>query len=281
MSVADSITAARHSVMLVAADMTTIVAKGSDRLSWLNGLVTCELKNLEPGHAVYGLTVAKKGRIVSDLVIASTKDALIVVVPASLRDELLAAFDHYLVMEDVELTKGDDAVFFLHGPRAKEAPGITAEIDFTGLGGAIAVGAKPDVSVVGGVEGDDAAWEALRLEQGVPRFGRDFDANTYPQEASLEKRAVSFDKGCYLGQEVVCMLELRGHVKQKLVPITLSAAVPAGASVTDADGKEIGRVTSVAFGPTSNAHVGLAMVKRSFAEPGSVLRAGDATLHVR
>ena len=75
--------------------------------------------------------------------------------------------------------------------------------------------------LTGGVVGDAEGWEALRLERGVPRFGPDFDDKTYPQEASLEKAAVSFDKGCYLGQEVVCMLEMRGHVKRKLVSIVL------------------------------------------------------------
>src|SRR5262249_30258701 len=82
-----------------------------------------------------------------------------------------------------------------------------------------------------GAVGDESAWEALRIEQGVPRFRHDFDESTYPQEASLEKRAVSFDKGCYLGQEVVCMLELRGQVKRKLVPVTLSASIPKGTPV--------------------------------------------------
>ena len=78
---------------------------------------------------------------------------------------------------------------------------------------------------VGGALGDDAAWEALRIERAIPRFGVEFDATTYPQEAALEKRAVSFAKGCYLGQEVVCMLEMRGHVKRKLVPLSRVGAI--------------------------------------------------------
>lgn len=291
-NLADTVASARKTAMLVAAaDLGTLVATGKDRLSWLNGLVTCELVGLTPGHAVYGLTVAKKGRIVCDLVIVNAGDSLVLVVPSRVRDELFTAFEHYLVMEDVELTKGDGAVFFVHGPRAREVRidgAVCAEIDVTGLGGAVVICSQSFHEKIakitenlGGCIGDDAAWEALRVEQGVPRFGRDFDDSTYPQEASLEKRAVSFDKGCYLGQEVVCMLELRGQVKRKLVPVTLSAPAPTGTPVTDAEGKEIGQLTSVAFGPTTNQHLGLAMIKRAHTAPGSVLRAGDATLHVR
>jgi folate-binding protein YgfZ len=103
----------------------------------------------------------------------------------------------------------------------------------------------------------------------------DFDAATYPQEAGLEKRAISFNKGCYLGQEVVCMLELRGHVKRKLVGLHLGgASVPArGADVTDAGGESVGAVTSAAAVPGEGV-LALAMVKRTKGEPGAALRVG-------
>ena len=109
------------------------------------------------------------------------------------------------------------------------------------------------VAAAGGVVGDAAGWEALRLERGVPRFGVDFDDKMYPQEAALEKAAVSFDKGCYLGQEVVCMLEMRGHVKRKLASVVVDDDGPTGdglpargAPVTDEAGATVGEVTSAA-----------------------------------
>ncbi len=103
--------------------------------------------------------------------------------------------------------------------------------------------------------------EALRLELGVPAFGIDFDDKMYPQEAALEKRAVSFEKGCYLGQEVVCMLEIRGHVKRRLVSFVADARVERGAAVTDDAGEEIGKVSSSADSPTIGKPIGLAMIK--------------------
>jgi folate-binding protein YgfZ len=104
----------------------------------------------------------------------------------------------------------------------------------------------------------------------VPRFGVDFDDKTYPQEASLEKAAVSFEKGCYLGQEVVFMLEKRGHVKRRLVSLVVEAAEvpPAGAPVTDEAGAPVGEVTSATRSPTLGTVVALAMLKRVHATPG-------------
>ena len=176
-------------------------------------------------------------------------------------------------------------MWLAHCPRAGElvaaargAKALAAEHDFTGLGGALILaeaGAEAQVeqalgaplASIGGAWGDDGGWEALRLERAVPRFGKDFDGTTYPQEALLERRAVSFDKGCYLGQEVVCMLELRGRVKRKLAPLVLAndgASPPEkGAPVFDADGNKLGEITSSAWSPALGAPVAFAMLKAS------------------
>jgi folate-binding protein YgfZ len=214
----------------------------------------------------------------------------LVVVPAELVETLRAHLDHYLVMEDAEVAADTGAFepWMLHGPRsgdvlaaARAAGAVGGNVDATGLGGAIVLAPTTHAGEVraaieravhdtGGVVGDAGGWEALRLERAVPRFGADFDEKTYPQEASLEKTAVSFDKGCYLGQEVVCMLELRGHVKRKLVPVVIDAPAPPprGASVTDQDGAPVGEITSAAASPTLGKPVALAMLKRAVAEPG-------------
>jgi hypothetical protein len=280
---------AKTSALVVPApEMKTIVVRGRDRTTWLNGLVTCDVAKATEGEALYGLVVTKKGRITADLVIVPRREELVLVADASVQGSLLEVFDHHLVMEDVELAKDSPHVFFIHGPRSNEVRvpnALFARLDRTGLGGAIAI-ANEDVSealahaasAVGGAMGDDEAWEQLRIERGVPRFGRDFDDQTYPQEAALEKIAVSFDKGCYLGQEVVCMLELRGHVKRKLVRVALSVRVAVGTSLTDDKGAEVGKVTSVA--QTGSKVLGLAMVKLAQTAPGATLRAGEATATV-
>ncbi len=291
MDVASQVHAARTAALYVPApSLAVLPVRGADRRTWLNGLVTCDVTKLEQGGASYGLAVAQKGRILADLVLVAEGDRVLVVAPASEMDALRAAFDRYLVMEDAEMgDAGELSVGFVHGPMsaaaleaARTGGAVGGLFDVTGLGGAIvlwpkvAEAAVRDKLAAVAAMGDDAGWDALRLERGIPRFGVDFDGTMYPQEASLEKRAVSFDKGCYLGQEVVCMLEMRGHVKRKLVSLVLGAGeVPAkGASVTTAAGDVVGEVTSAALSPTLGAPVALAMIKYAHAKTGEELALG-------
>jgi folate-binding protein YgfZ len=292
--------AAGAALSIPAPERATIVVTGTDRTTWLNGLVTCDLAKLAPGGAMYGLFVQPKGRVSADAIVLADEDRLLVAVPRSLAEELRATLDKYLVMEDAELGEGAYAVEMVHGPRAGEvlaamraAGARGGPLDRTGLGGAVAfVPAQSIQSVhsardaalaqVGGLLGDDAAWEALRLERRVPDFGADFDATTYPQEAGLERRAVAFDKGCYLGQEVVCMLELRGHVKRRLVALRVESDLPPprGAEVTDDAGEKVGEVTSAALVPTAGGPVALAMVKRAKSDEGTTLAVAGARARV-
>jgi tRNA-modifying protein YgfZ len=284
--------AARLAVLaLPGLQLATLVVTGKDRVSWLNGLVTCDLIKWAPGDARYGLVVSRSGRVLADPILVADGDRAIAVVEADRAGVLREHLDHYLVMEDAEIAAATDAfeTWTLHGPAsapvlaaARDAGAAGGSLDRTGLGGSIVLiptdRAAEVRSVVlaavrgaGGVVGDAEGWEALRLERGVPRFGVDFDDKTYPQEASLEKAAVNFDKGCYLGQEVVCMLEMRGHVKRKLVSIVLDGSAPPanGTAVADEAGAAVGEVTSAAFSPTLGVPVGLAMVKRAHAAAGA------------
>jgi folate-binding protein YgfZ len=297
--------AARHRVLaLLHADLATLVVTGGDRVSWLNGMLTCDLTKRAPGDAVYGLAVARNGRVLSDLVVVvdDAGQRVLVAVPQAVALTLRAHLDHYLVMEDAEISLSADpfGVWALHGPSAvdvlaaaRSAGAVGGVLDRTGLGGAFLVvqaekvapsqmAIERSVETLGGAVGDEAGWEALRLERGVPRFGVDFDDKSYPQEASLEKSAVRFDKGCYLGQEVVCMLELRGHVKRKLVPLVLDAALALerGAAVTDDAGVAVGEVTSTAPSPTLGKTVALAYVKRAYAEAGKRVVVGGVPAEV-
>jgi folate-binding protein YgfZ len=294
--------AARASVLAVREpDQAALVVTGKDRVAWLNGLMTCDLLKGGAGEARYGLVVVRSGKVLADAIVVLASDSALLVVPGTLRPALRAHLDHYLVMEDAEIAP--DAAFdvwALHGPRSGDvlraalaAGGVGGAIDRTGLGGAVVVAAGARaaavgdaigsaVQVAGGVVGDPEGWDALRLERGLPRFGVDFDEKMYPQEASIERLAVSFDKGCYLGQEVVCMLEMRGHVKRRLVPIVLEGdgLPPRGAQVTDESGASVGEVTSAAASPTLRRPVALALLKRAQTEPGQKVLVGGRRAEV-
>ena len=283
---------ARTSVLaLTETDRCVLEVTGADRLSWLNGLLTCQLVGRHDGEAVYGLAVAQKGKIVSDVVVVLAGERAWLVVQKRTVETLVASFEHHLMMEDAELHRVDHVVWSAHGPKAQRllevatsAGGAGGALDMTGHGGALLVVPAGDASgqaltqaavAAGGGEGDLAGWDAVRVPAGVPRFGVDFDDTTYPQEAGLEKRAVSFEKGCYLGQEVVCMLEMRGHVKRKLVSLSVPGTqVPAPhVSVSDDKGAIIGEVTSgLQLANAAEPEVrALAMIKYAFIAPGTVV----------
>jgi folate-binding protein YgfZ len=292
-SAQDQARAAREAVLIVPEPgLVAMEVTGKDRVSWLNGLLTCDLAAAKPGDAVYGLAVAQKGRILSDLFVLLAEDRAVVLVRRPRAASLAEAFERHLMMEEAELVPAfeDFSALLLHGPRsaalldaARAAGSFGGLVDETGLGGAALAFRKTEEANVRralekalaqerGVMGDLEGWEALRLERGVPRFGVDFDETTYPQEAGLEKSAVSFSKGCYLGQEVVCMLQMRGHVKRKLAKLVLEGAnVPArGAEVSDG-GAGVGHITSAATSPTLDRPVALAMLKHAYTEPGRIL----------
>lgn len=284
----DAARAARESAIAVrAADRTGILVRGKDRTSWLNGLVTCDLAKLGPGEGAYGLLVEKKGRIQTDFFAVPSRDGadegtLVLAVPRELADAVVETLDHYLVMEDAELEKTELPFWQLFGPASAKIAAEGSASPFRGalpsLGGAV-VTAEPEGAVVV----DEPTWEAFRIERGLPRFGVEFDATLYPQEASLEKLAVAFDKGCYLGQEVVYMLENRGHVKRKLVALDVSGDAPLakGDPITTSEGAVVGDVRSSVIGPLGGKPVAIGMVKWASSKPGTVLRAQEREVVVR
>jgi tRNA-modifying protein YgfZ len=126
------------------------------------------------------------------------------------------------------------------------------------------------------------AVEVARVEAGLPRFGTDMDGDTIPQEANLDTLgAISFNKGCYTGQEVVARIHFRGHVNRHLRWLSASEQLPVGATVHDATGKEVGNVRSSVVSP-SRGPLALAMVRREV-EPGTdvLVRADDRELTAR
>ncbi|MRG96464.1 YgfZ/GcvT domain-containing protein [Polyangium spumosum] len=285
-------------LLLRAPELGTLSIRGKDRQTWLNGMITCDLAPLKAGQGAYGFAVQKTGKILAELRVLIDDDHILVSAPRDRIGALTEHFDHYVIMEDVELedTSAEVAWIVAHGPAAKELPALArahgalaaASMDMSGKGGAVFAfePAKVDAALERlaqkelGQQGsapvlvaDEASWEALRVEIGLGRWGKDYTDENYPQEASLEPYAVSFQKGCYLGQEVVFMLQARGHAKKKLVPISIEgdAELAPSAEITDAAGKVIGNVTSVAKGPDAGRVVALAYVKYKHATKGTAL----------
>lgn len=279
------------------ADLAVFAVTGNDRLSWLNGLVTCELAKLKPGSGAFGLAVGKTGKISADIWFVAASDRVLVILGRDRLEAVRDHFDKHLVMEDAEMSAPlDRGVIFTHGPASAELVAAArsqgaeaAMIDWTGRRDAAVIvategagDATRDALVAkGGALIDDEAWEATRVAWGVPRRGADYDEQSLPQEASLEKVAVSFEKGCYLGQETVFMLEKRGHAKKRLVRLDISGEgdLAPGAPVLLADGSAVGELTSVARTPEGGT-VALGHVKYKLAVAGQEVTAGGRAARV-
>jgi tRNA-modifying protein YgfZ len=257
--------------------------RGDDARSWLNGQITNDVRTLEGDAAVYALTLTAKGRIVSDLWALDDPPGMALVLPQARAQQALERLDKHIIMEDVELLPEQLTVITVQGPRAAEVIEATGVRRYacSRLNGGFDVWAagaelhmlKHRAEAIGGGELDAEGWAAAHLALGVPRVGVDFGDDNYPQEAGL-KRALSFGKGCYLGQEVVYMLENRGQLARRLVQLEAPGMVP-GADITDEAGKRLGTLTS-ASGPYA-----LGLVKRSHAEAGQTVLVGGSPVRVR
>lgn len=269
---------------------------GEDARTWLNGQITNQILTSPPGSAIYTLALDGRGKILADGWVLLGETELLLLVPVETRDALAMHFDKYIVMEDVELRPVEHAVVSVQGPRAAEAvqaAGLTGyPCDRLGLGGLDVLGAPSEetsllarlvgaAEALGGGAVDDGGWELARIRQARPRFGVDFGHTHYPQEAGLTARAVSFVKGCYLGQEVVCTLENRGQLSRRLVALRgAEAGAAAPGDELSLDDKPMGQLTSVAGdreGPPLRA---LGYVKRAAAQPGVTLNAPRGELVV-
>jgi tRNA-modifying protein YgfZ len=279
-------------VIVFAPSWGTLRATGPDAGSWLNSLLTCDLGGLAAGVGTWGLLLTKRGKIVAETNVLPISDGVLIGTASDTHD-LVARLDEFLVMEDVELEDLGSSLAWLqfHGQRAGDAAarhagsaGAHARIEWTPTGGAaIAVphaelarclkelAASPDVEIL-----DRGAFQAWRIRHGVPLFGVDYGSEDNPHEAGLDRRAVSWTKGCYLGQEVVCMQDMRGKVKRRLARLDLGDATvaSAGDSVHDDAGEVVGSLTSVTPEAAGNPFCAIARLRAPHFEPGSAVRVG-------
>lgn len=253
----------------------TLVVRGPDRKTWLDGLLTSKVTDVVPGVGGYGLLLTKQGKIVTDAFLVDTGSELFVGVASGQGEAVRQLLDRYLVMEDAEL---DEPVqkpsWYLASPGAAPLPGTLAA-------GVLALGElRAEVGLSSEPLVLPAAAELL-AEHGLGVFGIDFGERDNPHEASLDRIAVSWTKGCYLGQEVVCMQDMRGKVKRRLVALDGDAALlheAAGAQVLAADGSVAGQLTSV-HRARHGARV-LASISSSALDAQAGLAVGGAPLRV-
>jgi len=266
-----------------------ILAAGEDRKRLLHALTTNQIEKLTPGEGVYAFFLNAQGRVLADAIILCREQDLLISVEPEVREKIRSHIDHYIIADDVTLADCTDSTVEL----ALEGPGAAAILEQLGaplpgrsfgfadwgrvtLVMASATGTPgfrliapaeargvlvESLTSAGAVAASAEERETVRLENGTPRYGVDVTEAHIAQEAGLT-HALNFNKGCYLGQEIVERVRSRGHVNKALCPLAVETRTPAppGAKLI-ADGSEAGEITSAAFSPRLNLVRALAYVR--------------------
>lgn len=255
---------------------------GADRHRFLHNYVTCDVKGLAPGSGAYGFFTSPQGRILADAVLQAQEDRLRVEVDRDQVEPILAHLRKYLLVDRVEIRPLDGLTpVALIGPRAEDLLGdLSAERRSLMGAPAWTVWTADPEALAGGTRVGPEALDILRVEAGIPRFGRDFGPDNFPQETGIEE-AVSYTKGCYLGQEVVARIHYRGGVQNLLRGLVFDRDAAAGAQILH-DGRAAGRATTVVRSPVLDKTAGLGILHKRAAEPGTLVEVeGGGSAEVR
>jgi folate-binding protein YgfZ len=291
-----------------------IALTGGDRVRWLNGMVTNNIRDLAVGRGVYAFLLNPQGHILGDLYAYNRGDSLMIDSDRSQWEKLLVTFDHYIIMDDVEVANLSDKLTAIGvmGPKSREVlDGAGFEVpnleslqsaDVTWRDAAVTLVRGDNASVesyelwlapdqadsvkaalakAGAMPAGPNALELLRVAAGISRYGQDIRERDLPQETEQE-RALHFSKGCYIGQEIVERIRSRGNVHRKFTGFEVEGPLPAAGAKIQADGRDIGEITSIASLPLAGGErsVALGYIRRELAAPGKQFQVGDTRLSI-
>lgn len=284
---------------------------GGDRVRWLNGMVTNNVRDLAVGRGVYTFLLNPQGHILADLTAFNRGEQLLVDTDQSQLEKILATFDHYIIMDDVEVTNATDrfTTIGLAGPNAgnvlklagfdvpelrplQVADVIWQQHETTVVRGEsepypsfelwIAPELAPQVREAalraGATPVSAETLELYRIALGVPRYGQDIRERDLPQETE-QQRALNFNKGCYVGQEIVERIRSRGNVHRKFTGFLINGPPPPQGARIQSQAKDVGEITSTAVLPSSSGDqtVALGYIRREAGGPGKEVQIARST----
>jgi tRNA-modifying protein YgfZ len=274
-----------------------LIVSGGEAAEYLQGQITNDVEALSPGEGLYAALLDRKGHMQADMRVLRTspEEIWIDTEPGAL-EAAQRHLEMYKIGREVAIADitAERAILSLIGPRSVEIAGTAVlpehACETTAVGGieCFAVGTATGIDLI--VKAADAgrvrdiltdagaagvgveAAEVVRIEAGTPRFGAEMSAETMPAEAGIVERAVSFTKGCYIGQEPVARLHYKGRPNRRLRGLELSGPAAAGESLRLGE-KDVGRIGSACVSP-ARGPIALAIVRRE-AEPGAELAVGE------
>ncbi len=292
-----------------------LVLSGEDRVRWLNGMVTNNIRDLAPNHSVYNFLLSAQGRIQGDLVASNRGDYLLVTTDREQAGNIAEIFDRFIIMDDVEVADISDklATLGMFGPHAAELlqlagldvaplqPGSLMDEVWRDLGITLVRSAQPQIdgyelwfaadnlqkiweilTFTGATPVGSDAFELYRIVRGVPRYGIDLRDRDLPQETG-QQHALNFSKGCYIGQEIVERIRARGNVHRTFTGFEITGEPPAAGMKIRAAEKEAGEITSAARIPFPSGERTLALgyLRREFAAAGTTVAVGGRSASVQ
>lgn len=261
---------------------------GPQRAWFLDQILTNTFEDLAPGRSREAALLTAHGRMVGFMEVVATDDSLLMHFEPELRDMLPEAIGRYVLATEVEITDVTEerALLLIAGdgwekvaanlgvqaiPHPTRALGVAA--GYVWIARDKVVGVVGAIKDAGARSADEVELEAIRIENAVPRWGREMDDKTFPQEVAIDEYAVHYDKGCYVGQEAMAKIHLRGKVNRRLRALEAPEPVSPGTELFS-DGEKVGVVTSAA------GNKALGMLRYTI-YPGDLVIAGDLDVKVR
>ena len=292
---------------------------GPDRQRYVNAILTSNVRDLNPGQGAVGLLLNPQGHILAEVETFAREESILVSSLAMFRERTFSTFDKFIIMDDVmledvtastgtldlagphtsallaELGLGNFADLPLLSHQETMAGAIPCRIvrrELAGVAAATLIAGREHLPALwsdlagrvrghGGTPTGMEALNSIRLECGIPWFGHDYDDRQIPHEAGLEHTHISYEKGCYTGQEIVERVRSRGRVNRRLTELLFSAAEgPAPGTKLLLGGNEIGSVTSTAFSPKLGKAIGLGYLRHEHSAVGTRLDASGIPAEV-
>jgi tRNA-modifying protein YgfZ len=259
---------------------------GTDRLRFLNGQITNDLRKASETSAIEACILNAKGKTDAHIYISASGDSFLVDAAADLREALKVRLERYVIADDVQIEDVTDQFSLFH-LLSQQSPALDhgrivsvrrfAEPGWDIWGDAAQRHASLQELSSRWAPCDSDTAEVMRIEQGIPRWGRELTNDIIPIEANLEQRAIDYQKGCYIGQEVISRIKMSGQTNKRLCGLISLDNLPLQPGMKlappSASGKEVGWITSAARSERIGKEIALGYVKRGFNSAGTTLAA--------
>ena len=260
---------------------------GPDRIRFLNGQTTNDVRRAGAEAMQESCVLNAKGHFDAHLFLFATPNDIWIDADEELREQLRFRLERYLIADDVAIEDVTDQFALFHVlaesepktagakfcPRSRRvgSEGWDLWVESAGAEKARNILAADYRAM------DESEWEVLRIENGIPRWGRELTPEIIPPEANLQIRAIDYEKGCYIGQEVISRMKMSGQTRQRLCGLVSETALTPGMELREGT-KVVGRVTSAIFSKRVNSHIALAIIKRGYTDVGtSLIALADGT----